>query len=126
MKQLIIGLLLLSMVGVASADDHYSTCGALYEQWQEYEKDGAGSSLHSGFFMGYITGWIDRDLVGSNQPIDYPMEYWDARILGTTEYWHSHGAQIIGNWLKEHPEEWHRPRGVCVLEALLEAYGWKE
>jgi len=117
MKRLIISLLLLSMVGIASGDDHYSTCGALYEQWQEYEKDGAGSSLHSGFFMGYITGWIDRDLVGSNQPIDYPAEYW------TAEYWHGHGAQIIGNWLKEHPEEWHRPRDNCVYEALLDAYG---
>ena len=48
MKRLIVGVLLLSMVGVASADDHHSTCGALYEQWQEYEKGyGEGSSFHS-------------------------------------------------------------------------------
>ena len=65
--------------------------------------------------MGYMTGWIDRDHVGSTPIIDYPAEYR-----------HGHGAQIIGNWLKEHPEEWHRPRGACVFEALLEAYGWKE
>ena len=31
MNRLIVGVLLLSMVDVASADGHHSTCGALYE-----------------------------------------------------------------------------------------------
>ena len=34
MKRLIVGLLFLSMVGVASADDHWQTCGTLFEDWK--------------------------------------------------------------------------------------------
>ena len=36
MKRLIVGLLLLSMVGVASADA--TTCEGLHGEWKEFEK----------------------------------------------------------------------------------------
>ena len=121
MKRLIIGLLLLSMVGVASADSKdTSECDALHERWQEWEKfinDRDRTDLDRvgvGFYLGYVVGWLDiNDL--TKQPINLPEDFR-----------YKHGLHVVGKWLEDNPEQWHLTQNTCVYRALKEAYGLRK
>ena len=115
MKRLIVGILLLSMVGVASG----STCDKLEEMYRAYkvgETDWANTNQTMvGFYLGVIWSWIDRDkMVDQHTIIDYPKGF---------KY--DHAEEIIGQWLQKHPEKWHMRYRDCIYLALHEAYGGK-
>ena len=116
MKRLIVGLLFLSMVGVASADDHWQTCGTLFEDWKSYKKiaedkdNRTTRDLWQGSeFRGYIHGWVDRDT-----SIKLPKGFGYKQV-----------SYVVGKWLENHPELWHKHSADCVYKALKEAYGLK-
>ena len=116
MKRLIVGLLLLSMVGAASADGHWDTCGNFFQFWKAFEKENKNPTelWQAADFMGYVSGWVDADKVHNKKGINFPTGFTKGQAI-----------QIVGNWLERNPALWHRHRGKCVYWALREAYGVK-
>ena len=109
MKRLIVGLLLLSVVGVASADNHWRSCGILHEKWKVYGGD--KRTFKEGLYMGFIMGVME-----SNEDLKAPIN-----IPENMRY--EYAFKIVGKWLEAHPEFWHEEQAWCVYWALREAYG---
>jgi len=114
MKRLIVGVLLLSMVGVASADGYGGTCRGLFENWKVFKSENRQPLWQASQYAGYVAGWLDADTYHNKNGINLPAGFTQMQAY-----------QIVGNWLERHPEKWHLYQSICVYSALKEAYGLK-
>ncbi len=113
MKKVLGLLTALVIVSSPVRASNFIHCGELHDFWTEYKKVKIGESrnwLKSGLYLGYISGWVDGDLL-----INTPKE---ATVLPHLD--------VVGKWLENHPEKWHEHRSDCVYWALEEAYGLKD
>ncbi len=98
MKGLIVGLLLLSMVGTASAGQLH-TCGAWQEmsqEWRNHVRLLHHDSWKSGLYMGYLRAFVDFH----SHKLPEGFTYRQA-------------LQIFANWLDDNPELWNMNIVMC-------------
>ena len=89
-----------------------ANCGDLHKFWQAYKNkagaDSANGALMEGWFQGYVTGFQ----TGGSTIVNWPKKATFEQNL-----------RVLGNYLENHPELWHRHHSVCVWFAFEEAYG---
>jgi hypothetical protein len=108
-KELIVIALvfLVSPVAEAALDGH-----TLVEGWKAYkrvEKDHAElvDPYLRGLYMGYVMGFCDA----ASKHFNIPSGTTNERIF-----------IVVGKYVDEHPEEWHKPADFLVIKALNEEF----
>ena len=104
MKQLIAGLLLLSMVGVASAGQGLDTCGGwhdLSQEWRKFNRQAPHDQWKSGLYMGYIRAYVDFHILELPKGTTYNQMLWS-----------------YANYLDKHPELWNSPHLLCFYDNI--------
>jgi len=98
------GVFVLSTPAVAQ----YMTGNDLVRLMKELEKEHTENWFDAGVFSGFVIGVYDSKRFALSQ---------DGRISSMIQV-----CSIVANYLKKHPESWHRPAHLLVLHALQEAY----
>jgi hypothetical protein len=113
MKRIYTGLVVIAFVFLISPLAEAETEGRmLVDGWKAYQRMDtgqvqSGDQWNMGFYMGYVTGLIDVSFDVFNIP---------SGVTGGQIF------SVIGKYLDEHPERWHKSAGVLVIEALKEKF----
>jgi hypothetical protein len=74
------------------------------------------------FIVGFVDGLrlaVNLQLTASSAAVDIPVSrLWD-QCIESREY--GQIRTIVENWLRNHPEQWHRPMDELVFQALVES-----
>ena len=106
MRVLIIVLCGVLLLGTPAAAQ-YMSGKDLVRLMKELEKEQTGNWFDAGVFSGFVIGVYDANQLAISQ---------DGRISMIQV------CSIVAEYLKRHPESWHKPGYVLVVQALQDAF----